>query len=526
MKQSFPKLTPEEKKQLLTEFHPDYKPGTTRKLLVGPNRGEPVVNELGDIMESYSRINPEKTDLSRTNIETDVLIVGGGGAGAAASLAAQEEGARVLLCTKLRFGDANTMMAQGGIQAADKENDSPAAHYLDVMGGGGYTNIPGLVQTLVKDAPSVVEWLEELGMMFDKESDGTFVTMHGGGTSRKRMHAARDYTGAEIMRTLRDEVINRGILVIEFSPVIELLTDTDGNCVGAILLNMETSEFVFVKSKTTILATGGSGRLHVQGFPTTNHYGATGDGLPLAYRAGAKLAFVDTIQYHPTGVAFPELISGQLITEKMRSLGSQLINVDGERFVNELETRDAVASAIIRECRERGKGVRTPGGLMGVWLDTPLIDMLRGPGRTLKLAPAMVRQYKRFGIDITKDPILVYATQHYQNGGVLIDEDGRTNVPNLYVAGEAAGGIHGRNRLMGNSLLDILVFGRRAGKDAAKRSRTAQCGKPTLEHVVRFHKELKKTGVSTDRHSPIILPDYRSKEAKIELEAFAVRGWE
>jgi succinate dehydrogenase / fumarate reductase flavoprotein subunit len=526
MKQSFPKLSPEEKKQLLTKFHPDYKPGTTRKLVVGANRGEPVVNELGDIVESYSRINPEKTNLSRTDIETDVLIIGGGGAGAAAALAAQEEGARVLLCTKLRFGDANTMMAQGGIQAADKESDSPATHYLDVMGGGGYTNIPGLVQTLVKDAPSVVEWLEDLGMMFDKEADGTFVTMHGGGTSRKRMHAARDYTGAEIMRTLRDEVINRDIQVIEFSPATELLTDAEGSCVGAILLNMETNELVFVKAKTTILATGGSGRLHVQGFPTTNHYGATGDGLPLAYRAGAKLAFVDTIQYHPTGVAFPELISGLLITEKMRSLGSQLVNIDGERFVNELETRDAVASAIIRECQERGKGVRTPEGLVGVWLDTPLIDILRGPDRTLRLAPAMVRQFKRFGIDITKDPILVYATQHYQNGGVLIDEDGRTNVRNLYVAGEAAGGIHGRNRLMGNSLLDILVFGRRAGKDAAKRSRTAQGGKPTLEHVVRFHKELKKAGVSTDRHSPIILPDYRSKEAKIELEAFAVRGWE
>jgi hypothetical protein len=148
MKQSFPKLTPEEKKQLLTKFHPDYKLGTTRKLLVGPNRGEPVVNELGDIVESYSRINPEKIDLSRTDIETDLLIIGGGGAGAAAALAAQEEGARVLLCTKLRFGDANTMMAQGGIQAADKENDSPATHYLDVMGGGGYTNIPGLVRLL------------------------------------------------------------------------------------------------------------------------------------------------------------------------------------------------------------------------------------------------------------------------------------------------------------------------------------------------------------------------------------------
>ena len=526
MKQTFPKLKPEEKKALLEKFHPDYKPGTTRKLLVGANKGEPIVNELGEVVEAYSRVNPAKMDISKVGIQTDVLVIGGGGAGAASALAAHQEGAQVLLCTKLRFGDSNTMMAQGGIQAADKANDSPGTHYLDVMGGGGYTNIPSLVRTLVSDAPSIIEWLEGLGTMFDKEADGTFVTMHGGGTSRRRMHAARDYTGAEIMRTLRDEVTNLGIQVIEFSPAIELLTDEEGNCVGAILLNMETDEYTVIRSKTTIIATGGSGRLHVQGFPTTNHYGATGDGLALAYRAGCKLAFVDTIQYHPTGVAFPELISGQLITEKMRSLGSQLVNIDGGRFVNELETRDAVSSAIIRECKEKNKGVLTPGGLVGVWLDTPLIDELKGPGRTQRLAPAMVRQFKRFGIDIMKDPVLVYPTQHYQNGGVLIDVDGRTNVPNLYVAGEASGGVHGRNRLMGNSLLDILVFGRRAGIDAAKKSKTSAGGKPTLNHVIRFHKELVKAGYKPDRHSPIILPDYRSKEAKIELEAFAVKGWE
>jgi len=526
MKQTFPKLKPEEKRALLEKFHPDYKPGTTRKLLVGANKGEPVVNELGEVVEAYSRVNPAKIDISKTDIQTDVLVIGGGGAGAAAALAANQQGAHVLLCTKLRFGDSNTMMAQGGIQAADKVNDSPGTHYLDVMGGGGYTNIPSLVRTLVMDAPSIIEWLEDLGTMFDKEADGTFVTMHGGGTSRRRMHAARDYTGAEIMRTLRDEVTNLGIQVIEFSPAIELLTNEEGNCVGAILLNMETDEYLVVRSKTTIIATGGSGRLHVQGFPTTNHYGATGDGLALAYRAGCKLAFVDTIQYHPTGVAFPELISGQLITEKMRSLGAQLVNIDGNRFVNELETRDAVSSATIRECKERNKSVLTPGGLVGVWLDTPLIDELKGPGRTLRLAPAMVRQFKRFGIDIRKDPVLVYPTQHYQNGGVLIDVDGRTNVPNLYVAGEASGGVHGRNRLMGNSLLDILVFGRRAGIDAAKKAQTSAGGKPTLNHVIRFHKELTKAGYKPDRHSPMLLPDYRNKEAKIELEAFAVKGWE
>jgi hypothetical protein len=246
MKQTYPKLKPEDKKSLLEKFHPDYKPGTTRKLIVGANKGDSIVNELGDVVEAYSRINPDKIDLSRTDISTDILVIGGGGAGAAAALAAHKEGARVVLCTKLRFGDANTMMAQGGIQAADKANDSPAIHYLDVMGGGGYTNIPSLVQRLVKDAPSIIDWLEGLGAMFDKEPDGTFITMHGGGTSRRRMHAARDYTGAEIMRTLRDEVTNLGIQVIEFSPAVELLIDTEGNCVGAILMNMETDEYLVV----------------------------------------------------------------------------------------------------------------------------------------------------------------------------------------------------------------------------------------------------------------------------------------
>jgi succinate dehydrogenase / fumarate reductase flavoprotein subunit len=524
MKQTFPKLTAEEKKELLEKYHPDYKPGTTRKLRVGPSKGDLAVNELADLVEAYSRINPEKTDVSKIGIETDVLIIGGGGAGAAAALAAQEENARVVLCTKLRFGDANTMMAQGGIQAASKANDSPAIHYLDVLGGGGYANTPSLVRALVTDAPFIIEWLENLGAMFDKDPDGTFITMHGGGTSRRRMHAARDYTGAEIMRTLRDEAINRGVQVIEFSPAIELLTDSQGNCVGAILLNMETDEYTVVRAKSTIIATGGSGRLHMQGFPTTNHYGATGDGLALAYRAGCRLKYVDTIQYHPTGVAFPELISGQLITEKMRALGSQLVNVDGNRFVNELETRDAVASAIIRECKDRGKGIQTPGGLVGVWLDTPLIDMLRGTGKTLRQAPAMVRQFRRFGIDLIKDPVLVYATQHYQNGGVLIDEFGRTDVPGLYVAGEAAGGVHGRNRLMGNSLLGILVFGRRAGKDAAKRVLSAKVGEATLNHVTKFHAEMRKTLPNVKRHTPILLPDYRREEARIQLEA--VRGWE
>ncbi len=309
------------------------------------------------------------------------------------------------------------------------------------MGGGGFTNDPDLVEALVKDAPLVIQWLESLGCMFDKQPDGTMITIHGGGTSRKRMHSARDYSGAEIMRTLRDEVRSwpEDIRVIEFAPAVELLMDTNGRVAGAVLMNLETNEYLVVKAKCTIIATGGSGRLHYQNYPTTNHYGATGDGLVMAYRVGARLAFIDTMQYHPTGAAFPEQIVGLLVTEKVRGLGAQVVNIDGEQFVFPRETRDAESAAIIRECVERGKGVTTPSGIQGVWLDSPMIEIIHGPGTVQKELPAMVRQFGRFGIDITKEPMLVYPTLHYQNGGIAIKPDCTTDIPGLYVAGEASG---------------------------------------------------------------------------------------
>ncbi len=435
------------------------------------------------------------------------MIIGGGGAGASAALLAHERGAKVLLATKLRFGDANTVMAQGGIQAADQPDDSPAIHYLDAMGGGHYHNIPELVKALVTDAPRIIQWLEELGCMFDKHADGSMQAIHGGGTSRKRMHSARDYTGAEIMRTLRDEVLCRGIEVVEFSPAVELLLDEEGRAAGAILYNMETGEYQVVQAKTVILATGGLGRLHTQNFPTSNHYGATADGLVMAYRAGAKLVFMDTIQYHPTGVSFPEQVEGFLITEKVRGLGATPVNIDGEQFVYHLETRDVEASAIIRECA-RGKGITSPSGTQGVWLDSPMIERIHGEGTILKELPAMFRQFSRFNIDMRKEPLLVYPTLHYQNGGVLIDENGQTSVENLYVAGEASGGVHGRNRLMGNSLMDILVFGRRAGLHAAERaaimSNTASG--LHLNHVKSFVHDLRSAGLPESFTSPILLP--------------------
>lgn len=511
--ETFPRLSPQDREDILHRFHPDYLENAFRQIRLGANTGDRAPQELVDILEAASTISANEVDLDHPEVITDVLVIGGGGAGASAALLAQENGARVLLSTKLRFGDANTMMAQGGIQAADKDNDSPALHYLDVMGGGGFTSDPNLVQALVLDAPEVIAWLESLGVMFDKEVDGTMRTIHGGGTSRKRMHAARDYTGADIMRTLRDEVRSRtnanpSIQIWEFRPAVELVMDDLGQVVGAVLKDLDTGRSLLVEAKAVVIATGGSGRLHYQGFPTTNHYGATGDGLVLAYRVNARLAFIDTMQYHPTGAAFPEQILGQLVTEKVRGLGAQVCNVNGDQFVFPLETRDVEAAAFIRECKERQLGVITPTGQVAVWLDSPMIERIHGRGTVAKELPAMVRQYQRFGIDLANEPILVYPTLHYQNGGVAIAPDGSTAIPGLYVCGEAAGGIHGRNRLMGNSLLDVCVFGRRAGASAACHSQAVQIGTLNLEHLARWEQSRREIGIENGHHSPIILPDY------------------
>ncbi|MFO8060516.1 MAG: FAD-binding protein [Bacillota bacterium] len=503
-----PSLAPDEKETLLRGFHPDYREDTQRPVKVGPNAGDRMPHELVNCLEGKSRIAPDALSLDRPDYDVDVLIIGGGGAGVAAALVAHEMKADILMVTKLRLGDSNTMMAQGGIQAATKENDSPVIHYLDVLGGGGFTNGPELVRALTHDAPLIINWLEELGCMFNKGPDGTMETIHGGGTSRKRMHCARDYTGAEIMRTLRDEIRSHSVPVVEFCSAVELLLDDEGRCAGAVVENLETGQVQIARAKTTILATGGFGRLHVSEFPTSNHYGATADGLVMAYRAGCKLVFLSSTQFHPTGVAYPEQMVGQLVTEKVRGIGAQLVNGDGEQFVYSLETRDAVSSAIIRECLSREKGYVTVTGQPGVWLDSPMIELIHGPGAVRAQLPAMFRQYQRFDIDMSEDPILVYPTLHYQNGGIEIDESGQSRqIPNLFIAGEAAGGIHGKNRLMGNSLLDILVFGRRAGRAAAELVGKVRGGRLSLDHVRSFNEELAEAGLG-EASSPILLPDY------------------
>lgn len=523
LKQKLPALSLKEREALLNAWHPDYKEGTKRTLKLGANKGDAFYAEVADMIEAYPLIDPSEIDLGKIDHDVGILVIGGGGAGAATALWAHYNGVKsedILIATKLRFGDSNTMMAQGGIQAADRAEDSPAIHYLDIMGGGHFTNATELVKALVEDAPSIIKWHEELGVMYDKQEDGEMVQIHGGGTSKKRMHTCKDYTGLEIMRVLKDEVLNKEIPVLEFSPAIELLTDEHGGVSGAVLWNIETKEYAIAKAKAVVLATGGFGRLHLQGFPTTNHYGATMDGVVIAYRAGAKLRDLDSAQYHPTGVGYPEQIFGLLITEKVRSVGAQLVNVDGEQFIYPLEPRDVVSAAIIKECYGQKRGVATPTGVQGVWLDIPMIEDLRGKGAVMQQLPAMYRQYKRFGIDISRKPVLTFPTLHYQNGGVAINENAEAldasdkKMRGFYIAGEIAGGIHGKNRLMGNSLLDINVFGRRAGISAAHYVKGKhEKSKVSLAHTVRYVEALKESDIPEARKAPIILPEYRGKAA-------------
>ena len=508
-KQTLPKYAPAERDTLIKKYHPDFRESAYRPITFGPNAGEKTVRELAALLEGNSVV-PMDLDLT-PQYTCDVLVVGGGGAGCAAALHAHAQGAKVMLATKLRLGDSNTVMAQGGMQIAVTNEDSPVTHFLDTLKGGHMKNDHDLLKVMVEEGPSIAKWLLSLGVLFDRDADGNLHVKKGGGSSKPRLLTASDYTGLEIMRVLKDEVLNQKIQLLEFSAAVELLSDGKGTCTGAVLRDLDNKRFLVVAAKTVILATGGIGRLHIQGFPTSNHFGATGDGLAMSYRMGARLMHIDTFQYHPSGAVYPEQLIGALVTEGIRSEGGHLVNAKGERFVNELDTRDVVSSSIIRECEE-GRGIRTMSGRIGVWLDTPLLEAEQGEGTLNKHFPAMVRQYERFGIDIAKDPVLIYPTLHYQNGGVKIDTNGESDVKNLFVAGEASGGLHGRNRLMGNSLLDLMVYGKRSGLTAAAHAKSGSQGKLTLEHVKKFKDEAKKHHASSDVISPMLFPAYAKKE--------------
>ena len=438
------------------------------------------------------------------------------GAGIAAALTAAQQGARVNLVTKLRIGDSNTVMAEGGIQASVDPEDTPQKHFQDTVRGGGYHSDPSLVKQMVLDGPEVIRWLIQQGMNFDQKNDdpfGDLILKRPGGASAPRILSYRDYTGLEMMRVLREALAYQpGVISLSGHPVVELLSDEHGGCAGAVLYQVERKRFRVIRAGAVILATGGLGRLHLNEFPTSNHFGATGDGLILAYRLGAELRELDSFQYHPTGLAFPKHLAGSLVSEAARSAGALLRNGLGQRFVDELSPRDVVSAAILRECRE-GRAVEREGQL-GVWLDTRVLtnQQLRGFG-------ALCHQAKKCGHDPSTTPFMVYPTLHYQNGGVAIQTDGLTTVPRLFCAGEITGGIHGRNRLMGNALLEIISFGRRAGARAAELRHQAQPRKATLAHVHAWQRCLAEAGLPLDRHSPSLFPGYANFRLREHLEA-------
>ena len=496
---------------ILRTFHPDYIPDRCVKLTVGANAGDMCHRQLAEILQSDARI--DEADLAASaEEETDVLVIGGGGAGCTAALEASRAGVRVMLATKLRLGDSNTVMAEGGIQASVDKDDTPQMHYNDTVRAAHGQIDRGLAAQMVMDAPDVIRWLIQQGMQFDLDQYGDLISRRAGGSTAPRVLHYRDYTGLEMMRVLREAVFNSDVEIRDYCPAVELLSDQSGHCAGAVLSSLKSYQYSLVKAKAVIIATGGIGRLHLNGFPTSNHFGAVGDGLVLAYRLGAKLRDLDTFQYHPSGLAYPLHLGGTLITEGIRSAGGYLLNANNERFIDELKPRDAVAAAIIRECLE-GRGIDAGDGTCGIWLDTPGLE-LRNPGIIEAQFPKLLHLGTKCGIDPRVQPMLIHPTLHYQNGGVVINKDGASTVPGLYCVGEVAGGVHGRNRLMGNSLLDIISFGRRAGVAAAKRSHssTLRQKKIAIDHLSSFRRELMLADMPLEQKGPLLFPEYAKFE--------------
>ena len=491
--------------ELIKDYHPDYDETSMVTLQVGPNKGERCHQQLASLLQSDAMI--DEADLAGAPVyETDILVIGGGGAGCAAALVAAQKGAKVVLATKLRLGDSNTLMAEGGIQASIEKNDTPQMHFDDTLNAGHQCADKILVKTLATEAPDTIRWLIQQGMQFDEDQFGDLVTRKAGGTSANRVVYFRDYTGLEMMRALREGVLNYQVAVWEYNPVVELLANESGHCAGAVVMSLNKQTYTIIKAQAVIVATGGIGRLHLNGFPTSNHLGATADGLVLAYRLGAKLRNIDSFQYHPTGMAYPRHMSGSLITEGIRSAGARLLNGLGDRFIDELKPRDCVTSAILRECAE-GRGVVDDNDVMGVWLDIPNLEK-ENPGILDQSFPKLLLKGRMCEIDPKKQPLLIYPTLHYQNGGAVIDEDGKTSISGLYCAGEVSGGIHGRNRLMGNALLEIICFGRRAGDKASEMIHGRGHKKVTMEHISKLRRELTHAGLPLDLKTPVLFPDY------------------
>jgi L-aspartate oxidase len=389
----------------------------------------------------------------------DVLVIGSGASGLAAAVSAQSAGARVALATKLSLPSCNSAKAQGGIQAAFGDDDSPEQHAEDVWQSSHETANRQLVDVLTSEAPGAIHWLEELGVQFTRENGG-YRLARCGGASRKRLLQVGDRTGHAMTTALREAVEASSARTFPKSPLSELEPTENG-------WRARCGEHV-IEAATVVLAAGGRcfREAEERRELSTNHPGATGEVTRLALELGAESRDLDALQYHPNGGAWPPNMQGYSIPETTRAYGAVLLNANREEFTDSLGPRDAVSQAIFDEV-EAGRGVETPDGRPAVYLDTTRITE---EDAEISL-PYMLRRYRAADIDPLTEPILTYPVLHYQNGGLVIDEHGETPLEGLFAAGEIAGGTHGRNRMMGNSLLECTVFGRRAGKAAAEKAK-------------------------------------------------------
>src|SRR5438093_6414749 len=386
----------------------------------------------------------------------DVLVIGSGASGLAAGVSAERSGARVALATKGSLQANNSSKAQGGIQASFGRDDSPEQHAEDVWRSSHETADRRLVEVLTGDAQSAIHWLEELGVESTRENGGYRLARCGGATA-KRLLQVGDRTGHAITKSLRDAWEAGTGESFTNSPLREL-EQTDGGW------RARVGEHT-VEAATIILAAGGRCYAEAEriGELSTNHPNATGEVTEIAVGLGAEARDLDALQYHPNGGAWPPNMQGYSIPETTRAYGAVLLNVDGEEFTDSLGPRDAVSQAIFDEVA-KGKGVETPDGRPAVYLDTTRI----AEADANVSLPYMLRRYRAGGIDPMRERLFTYPVLHYQNGGLVIDANAETTLEGLYACGEIAGGTHGRNRMMGNSLLECCVFGRRAGKAAAE----------------------------------------------------------